>query len=87
MARFQSGLTGESPIIFTRYSDEFEKPDWTITDKGPFELSNIIQTIQLEAAVKNKLVMIQVALVDPGNIYTDLPEEGREEGQNDEQQQ
>jgi len=65
------------PLLFQRWKDGFEAVDWTAMLGGPYELTNPIQTMMMEAGQKGMVVIVQASLVPYEEIFP--PEEEREE--------
>ena len=62
------------PILFCRYSDEFEELAWSSMLAGPFEVTNPLQSMMMEAGAKGMSVVINVSLV-PTDILFPMPDE------------
>lgn len=62
------------PLIYQRLKDNFGEPDWVVFMNGPYELTNPIQTMMLEAGQKGMAVVVQASLVPTEDIFEDEPE-------------
>ena len=62
------------PILFQRFSDEFETSEWSLMLSGPYEITNPLQTMVMEAGAKGMSVVIQAALVPTEVLFPDLDE-------------
>ena len=61
------------PLIYQKLGDNFGDADWVVFMNGPFELTNPIQTLMLEAGQKGMAVIVQATLVPAESLYEDDP--------------
>lgn len=57
------------PLIYQKLKDNFGDADWVVFMNGPFELTNPIQTLMLEAGQKGMAVVVQASLVPTEDIF------------------
>ena len=62
------------PILFCRYEDEFDKLAWSSMLSGPFEVTNPLQAMMMEAGSKGMSVVINVSLVPTDTLFP-MPDE------------
>jgi len=59
------------PLIFQRLHEDFGDVDWVVWMSGPYELTNPIQTMMLEAGQKGCAVIVQATLVPSESLVPD----------------
>jgi len=64
-----------TPIMFARFADEFSDLQWSMFLGGPFEVTNPLQAMVMEAGAKGCGIVIQVALVPIETLFPELGEE------------
>ena len=62
------------PILFQRFSDEFETSEWSLMLSGPYEITIPLQTMVMEAGAKGMSVVIQAALVPTDVLFPEMEE-------------
>ena len=62
-------------IMFNRYADDFEALLWTTQLGGPYEVTNPLQAMVMEAGAKGLAVVINAALVSPEVFFPEASEE------------
>lgn len=77
MARVDPSIV---PLIFMRFTDKFEKLDYSIGLTGPFEVTTPLQAMMQEAGAKGMGVVVQAALIPMEDLGIDSPIEGEEHG-------
>lgn len=66
-----------APIVFVKFTPEFQAADYTLIMGGPFELTNPLQALQAEAGAKGCVVVVNVALV-PADAFRSTDDDERE---------
>lgn len=51
-----------TPLLFQRFTDAFERPDWAKPLDNPFGITNILQALLDEAGAKGMGVILQASL-------------------------
>ncbi len=62
------------PMLFQRFSDEFKTSEWSLMLSGPYEVTNPLQTMVMEAGAKGMAVVIQAALVPIDVLFPEIDE-------------
>jgi len=62
------------PILFQRFTDEFEAQDWSLMLSGPYEVTNPLQAMVMEAGSKGMSVVIQASLVPVDVLFPEMEE-------------
>lgn len=67
------------PMMFIRYRDNFSEMDYSAPLTGPYEVTNPLQAMQMEAGAKQMGIVIQAALV-PLDYFFGVPVEEDKNG-------
>ena len=62
------------PILFQRFTDDFTEQEWSMMLSGPYEVTNPLQSMVMEAGAKGMAVVIQSSLVPIDVLFPEIDE-------------
>jgi len=76
------GLPPNLPrLIYTRYTDEFAEPNFTMGMSGQYEVGSQLTALEGEARAKDSVILVQVSLVPYAKYYAPEPQQENENAQ------